>query len=117
MKALALNGECFRERTPVLQLAQASGDGGGLGFLPGIAFMGLAFYFFFVRPQRSRARHQQELTETLEIGDQVRTYGGIFGVVVRIDEDGVVLGVEEGRIRVAKAAVAARLTERAESEE
>lgn len=101
----------------MLQLAQASGESGGLGILPGLAFMLLALYFFFIRPQRSRARQQQELAEALEIGDQVRTYGGIFGVVVRIDEDGVVLGVEEGRIRVAKAAVAVRFSDSTEEVE
>lgn len=98
---------------PVIQLAQSSGDGatgGGLGVLPLIVVMGLIFYFLIIRPQRSRARHQQELSRTLEVGDQVRTYGGLFGVVVKVDDEAVVLGLEEGRVRVAKAAIAVRMT-------
>jgi len=118
MLTLAVLGERFRERTVVVYLAQASGDAGsGLGFLPGLAFMGLALYFFFIRPQRNRTRHQQQVAESLEVGDQVRTYGGLFGVVVRVDDDAVVLGVEEGRIRVAKAAVAVRVAEQTEGDE
>ena len=68
-----------------------------------------AFYFLFIRPQQTRNRKQQELMRSLEIGDKVRTAGGIFGIILSIDETEVVLGVEEGRLRVARAAVQTRI--------
>ncbi len=46
---------------------------------------------------------------SLEIGDLVRTAGGIYGVIVSIDETEVVIGVEEGRLRLARAAVQSRI--------
>lgn len=77
-------------------------------FLPWIV-LALIFYFLFIRPQQTRNRRQQELMRSLEIGDTVRTAGGIFGVIVSIDETEVVLGVEEGRLRVARAAIQTRI--------
>lgn len=77
-------------------------------FLPWVV-LAAAFYFLFIRPQQTRNRRQQELMRSLEIGDKVRTAGGIFGVIVSIDETEVVLGVEEGRLRVARAAVQTRI--------
>lgn len=68
-----------------------------------------AFYFLFIRPQQTRNRRQQELMRSLEIGDTVRTAGGIYGVIVSIDETEVVIGVEEGRLRMARAAVQTRI--------
>lgn len=68
-----------------------------------------AFYFLFIRPQQNRNRRQQELMRSLEIGDLVRTAGGIYGVIVSIDETEVVIGVEEGRLRLARAAVQSRI--------
>ena len=39
----------------------------------------------------------------------MRTIGGLLGVVVGMGDDYVVLGVEDGRIRVQRSAVAGRI--------
>lgn len=67
------------------------------------------FYFLLIRPQRKRARAQQELAESLQVGDEIRTIGGIHGRVVSTDDESVVLALEDGRIRVSRRAVAARV--------
>ncbi len=69
----------------------------------------VVFYLFFIRPQQRRNRRQQDLMRSLEIGDNVRTAGGILGVVISLDETEIVLGVEEGRIRLARAAIQSRI--------
>jgi preprotein translocase subunit YajC len=74
-------------------------------------FLGVVFYLMIVRPQRSRMRKQQHLADSLELGDQVQTVGGIFGSVRRIDEDGVVLDVENGSLKFSKRAIAAKVTQ------
>ncbi len=89
-----------------LVVAQA-GDGGGssglLSFLVIILVLGGFFWFLIIRPQRNQLRRRQELSASLEVGDAVRTGGGIMGVVRRIDEDSVVLEVEDGGLlRVAR---------------
>ncbi len=89
--------------------AQEASGGGAAGLLLPLLLFGGIFYFLIIRPQRSRLRKQQQLTQQIEIGDQIRTYGGVYGVVLAVDEDAVVIGLEEGRMRVAKQAIAARL--------
>jgi len=74
-------------------------------------FLGAVFYLMIIRPQRSRMRKQQELADSLEIGDRVQTVGGIFGSVRRIDEDGVVLDVENGALKFSKRAIATKVNQ------
>jgi preprotein translocase subunit YajC len=67
------------------------------------------FYVLLIRPQRVRAKKQQELAAHLEVGDKVQTFGGVHGVVVSLDEDTIVLGIEEGRMRISRRAIAGKL--------
>jgi preprotein translocase subunit YajC len=82
--------------------------------LPSLLFLGLmvaVFWLFIIRPQRQRAKAQQELSKTLSPGEEVRTIGGIHGTVVSVDEESVVLRVEEGKIRVSRRAIGSRASE------
>ncbi len=75
-------------------------------------FLGLmiaVFYLFIIRPQRKRQRDQQELSASLEVGQEVRTIGGIHGIIISADEESVVLQVEEGRVRIARRAIGAKV--------
>jgi preprotein translocase subunit YajC len=76
--------------------------------LPSILFLALmvgVFYFLIIRPQRKRTQKQKEMAEALEIGTEVRTIGGIHGVVVSMDDESVVLKVEDGQLRISKRAI------------
>ncbi|MDE0188537.1 MAG: preprotein translocase subunit YajC [Acidimicrobiia bacterium] len=68
----------------------------------------LFFYFLLIRPQRKRARQQQDLVANLELGDRVQTIGGIMGQVRSVEEDSVVIELEYGSIRIAKRAIASK---------
>lgn len=74
-----------------------------------LALMIGVFYFLIIRPQRRRAKAQQELSSSLTVGQEVRTIGGIHGTVISVDDDSVVLRVEEGRLRVARRAIGSRV--------
>lgn len=74
-----------------------------------LAVMGGVFYFLIIRPQRKRSQQQKELSESLQVGDEVRTIGGIHGSVISLDEDSAVLKVEDGRIRVSRRAIGTRV--------
>lgn len=67
------------------------------------------FYVLLIRPQRVRAKKQQQIAANLEVGDKVQTYGGVHGVVVSLDDDSVVLGLEEGRMRISRRGIAGKL--------
>ncbi|MBW3666352.1 MAG: preprotein translocase subunit YajC [Actinobacteria bacterium] len=92
-------------------LAQESGA--GISSLIFLAVMVGIFYLLIIRPQRKRARAQQELAESLRIGDEVRTIGGIHGVVTSLDDTSAVLRVEDGQIRISRRAIGTRIGDEA----
>ena len=89
--------------------AQESGGGGQAFSLVLLAGMIGVFYFLIIRPQRKRSKAQRELSDSLEPGQEVRTIGGIHGTVISADDESVLLSVEEGRIRVSRRAIGARV--------
>jgi preprotein translocase subunit YajC len=67
----------------------------------------LAFWFILVRPQRSRAREQQELIHDLEPGDEIVSAGGFYGTITEIEGDVLHVEIAPGLIvRMARGAVA-----------
>ncbi|HZJ49139.1 MAG TPA: preprotein translocase subunit YajC [Acidimicrobiia bacterium] len=92
----------------MLILAQAQEGGGAWTSLVFLALLIGMFYVLLIRPQRVRAKKQKELAENIEIGDKVQTFGGVFGIVISLDEDSVVLGLEEGRMRISRRAIAGK---------
>lgn len=91
-------------------LAQAGGQGSGLTSLLLLVLMGVFFYFLLIRPQQRRARQQRALIDSLDVGDEVMTIGGVFGTIRRLDEDRVSLEVSPGvDLQFAKSAIARRI--------
>ena len=64
-----------------------------------VIFIGF-FYFFMIRPEGKRKRAVKEMRESLQIGDDITTIGGIMGRLVQVKEDYVVLETSEDRVRV-----------------
>lgn len=95
-------------------LAQESGA--GISSLVFLALMVGIFYLLIIRPQRKRSRAQRELAESLQIGDEVRTIGGIHGVVTSLDDTSVVIRIEEGQIRLSRRAIGTRIGDEAQGE-
>jgi preprotein translocase subunit YajC len=88
-------------------LAQESGGSSLFAFLP-LLLMGAVFYFLLIRPQQRRARAQQELLRSVEVGDEIVTTAGVYGIVTDIDEESDVITVEIApgtRIRMVRAGV------------
>lgn len=91
-------------------LAQAeTTTGGGASSLIFLVVMVAVFWLLFIRPQRRRMKQQQSLQASIEVGDVVRTIGGIEGRVLSIFDDGVTLEIESGRVKVAKKAIASKV--------
>ena len=69
-------------------------------------------WLFVLRPQRRRSTEQLQMQDTLRVGDEVITAGGIRGYVRQLDEE--VLEVEiapEVVVRLDRRAVAALVQE------
>lgn len=75
-------------------------------FLP-FVFIFAIFYFLLIMPMRKRQKKHQEMLSKLAKGDRVVTSGGIFGTVVEVQGDRVILRVADNvKLEVAVSAVA-----------
>lgn len=91
------------------------------GGVESLLFLGLlivVFYFLLIRPQKRRVEAHRELVESVRVGEEVVTIGGMFGVVREVDDEGVKLEVADGTvIRFVKSAIARRLSEDEDADE
>jgi preprotein translocase subunit YajC len=75
-------------------------------------------YLLFIRPQRRRMKAMEDLRSSIDVGSEVRTVGGIYGTVLELDDEVVVLDIGGGgRLRVARRAVAEKLSTDAPDDE
>lgn len=65
-------------------------------------------YLFLFRPQQKRKKQEEELRNSVKIGDEITTIGGIVGRVINIKNDSDSLVIESGseKIRIKKWAIA-----------
>ena len=76
------------------------------GFLVLLLAMFGFMYFLLIRPQRQQQRKHAELLNSLKPGDEVVTAGGIYGEVVQLDAERVMLEIDEDvRIAVARRSI------------
>src|SRR5918999_3101680 len=93
-------------------LAQAQTGGSQIPFIISLLLMVAIFYFLLIRPQQRRARQQRSLVESLDVGDEVVTIGGLFGRIMDLDDETVTIDAGAGtRLRFLKQAVARKLVE------
>ena len=87
--------------------AADSGSSNPLGMLPIFLLMGVAFYFFLIRPQKKRQQEQQKMQSSLAPGTRIVTAGGIYGTVIEAEEGDLLVEIAEGvEIRILAQAVA-----------
>jgi preprotein translocase subunit YajC len=78
-------------------------------FLVYFALLAVAFFFLIVRPQRRQLAARRALIQAVEVGDEIITAGGIYAVVLSIDEDTMQVEIAPGvEMTLAREAVARR---------
>lgn len=82
------------------QAAPAGLFGGGPSFIIIIVVMLVAMYFLMMRPQKKKEKQAAELRNSIDIGDEVTTIGGIVGRVVSVKEDTFVIETAGERSRM-----------------
>ncbi len=65
-------------------------------FLVAIVVLFGLLYFVTIRPQRNRQRAAQQTQRTVEPGARVRTTAGMYGTVVSVEDQDVVLEIAPG---------------------
>ena len=56
-----------------------------------VGIMLVAMYFLMIRPQRKKQKEEKQMRENLQVGDEVLTIGGIYGRVISLKEDSMVI--------------------------
>ena len=88
---------------PILAEANANANAGGFGMWGMILIYGViiaAVYFLLLRPNSKKKKEEAELRNSLEIGDEITTIGGIMGRVVAIKDEEEAIIIETGSDRV-----------------
>lgn len=90
-----------------LDQAAATGDAGTAStggnliatILP-FALVIIVFYFFLIRPQRKQEKEAAQMRDSLQVGDEVTTIGGIIGRVVSIKDETFTLETSRDRTKM-----------------
>ena len=81
--------------------------GSSIGSILIIVVMFVALYFFMIRPQKKQEKEQNDMRNSLQVGDEITTIGGIIGKIVSIKEETVTIETSHDRtkIRILRSAV------------
>ena len=76
-----------------------------------VVFIGI-MYFFMIRPQKKQQKAEAKMRSELQIGDEIITIGGIYGRVVSLKDDSIVIesSGDRSKLQVTRTAVAQNLT-------
>lgn len=50
-----------------------------------------AMYLLLIRPQKKKQKEEKKMRENLQVGDEIVTIGGIYGRVISLKEDSIVI--------------------------
>ena len=70
-------------------------------------------YIFMIRPENKRKKETQAMRDSLKVGDEITTIGGITGTICAVKENTVVFesGADRVRMEVTKWAIATKGTQ------
>lgn len=88
---------------------ESSGNGGGSMWITIIMIVAMiaVMYFFIMRPQKKQEKETQNMRDSLQVGDEITTIGGIIGKIISIKDETVMIetGHDRTKIRILKSAV------------
>ncbi len=89
-----------------------TGGGSIIVMVGWIAIMLIAMYFLMIRPQRKKQKEEKQMRENLQVGDEVLTIGGIYGRVISLKEDSMVIESksDHSKLTIARWALQQNLT-------
>lgn len=76
------------------------GATGTWGTIIMIVIMFAVFYFFAIRPQKKQEKESQQMRDSLSIGDEIVTIGGIVGIITNITEETITIISSRDRTRI-----------------
>ncbi len=92
--------------------AEGAQGGSILTLIFPLILMFALMYFFIIRPQRKKEKEEKKMRDSLQVGDEIVTIGGIYGRVISLKEDSIVIESksDHSKITVARWALQQNLT-------
>ncbi|MBQ2286354.1 MAG: preprotein translocase subunit YajC [Acutalibacteraceae bacterium] len=98
-----------------LAAESAAKQGGAQSILVMVLYLAVIFgamYFLLIRPQRKKQKEEKKMRDNLQVGDEIVTIGGIYGRVISLKEDTLVIesASDHSKLTVARWALQTNLT-------
>lgn len=96
----------------ILLMAQGSGQQSSyMSFLPMILIF-IVIYFFMIRPQQKKQKELATYRSSVKSGDKIITTGGIYGKIVSLQDNTVIIEVEDRtKIKIDRSAIVKDMTD------
>lgn len=65
-----------------------------------LVLMFAIFYFLIIRPENKKKKKADEMRNSLTVGDEITTIGGMIGKIVQVTEDTITFETGEDRVRI-----------------
>lgn len=90
-----------------LALSAEGGTNNGITSIILMVVLFVAMYFLMIRPQKKRQKEEQNMRDSIQIGDEITTIGGIMGRVVTVKEEDIVIetGADRNKLRFKRWAI------------
>ena len=95
----------------------AAAGGSMLTLMLPLVLMFVLMYFIMIRPENKRKKKAEEMRNSLSLGEEVTTIGGLTGKIVQVTEDTVTFETGEDRVRIQVKKWAIQTTAKVEAEE
>jgi len=85
------------------------GGGGGIMSIAPMIILFVIFYFLLIRPQQKKAKEHKQMLSEVTKGDGVVTNGGLYGRVVSVSDNTLMIEVADNvKVKIAREAIAMR---------
>ena len=77
-----------------------------------IVLIVVLMYFIMIRPQRKKQKEEKKMRDNLQVGDEIVTIGGIYGRVISLKEETIVIesASDHSKLTIARWALQTNLT-------
>ena len=97
-------------------MPNGSGGGSAITIIYFVVIIAV-FYFLLIRPEKKKKKKAEEMRNSLSVGDNITTIGGMVGKVVSINGDFLTFETGEDRVRIQVAKWAISTVGKAATEE
>lgn len=95
----------------------AAAGGSMMTLILPLVLMFVLMYFLMIRPENKRKKKAEEMRNSLSLGEEITTIGGLTGKIVQVTEDTITFETGEDRVRIQVKKWAIQSTAKSEAEE